>query len=141
MAAGVGETTGKQGDDMIEDGMLLATTTSRQAKAIFQDLRLTHRQLLLQRYPLPRALALAERKPGRAWLCLLLAASLGLGDAPSLSDRPSAHRDPDARKDHRVGLGHDHNFERTHDGMRLQIRPWDYRLIEILPGEKTTRNR
>ena len=90
MAAGVGETTGKQGDDMIEDGMLLATTTSRQANAHFQDLRLTHRQLLLQRYPLPRALALAERKPGRAWLCLLLAASLGLGAAPSLQAQPSA---------------------------------------------------
>ena len=90
MAAGFGETTGKQGDDMIEDGMLLATTTSRQANAHFQDLRLTHRQLLLQRYPLPRALALAERKPGRAWLCLLLAASLGLGAAPSLQAQPSA---------------------------------------------------
>ena len=90
MAAGVGETSGKQGDDMIEDGMLLATTTSRQANAHFQDLRLTHRQLLLQRYPLPRALALAERKPGRAWLCLLLAASLGLGAAPSLQAQPSA---------------------------------------------------
>ena len=90
MAAGFGETTGKQGNDMIEDGMLLATTTSRQANAHFQDLRLTHRQLLLQRYPLPRALALAERKPGRAWLCLLLAASLGLGAAPSLQAQPSA---------------------------------------------------
>lgn len=90
MAAGFGETTGKQVGDMIEDGMLLATTTSRQAKALFQDLRLTHRQLLLQRYPLPQAIALAERKPGRAWLCLLLAASLGLGAAPPVQAQPSA---------------------------------------------------
>jgi hypothetical protein len=25
----------------------------------------------------------------------------------------------------------DHNFERTEKGLRLQIRPWDYRLIEL----------
>ena len=90
MAAGVGETTGKQGNDMIKDGRLLATTTLRQAKAIFQDLRLTHRQLLLQRCPLPQTLALAARKPGRAGLCLLLAASLGLGAAPPVQAQPSA---------------------------------------------------
>ena len=33
-----------------------------------------------------------------------------LSDPPPLPDRPSGHRNPDGRKDHRVGLGHDHKL-------------------------------
>ena len=74
---------------MIEDGMLLAATASRHAPALFLDLRLTHRPPSLLRYRLPQPLAQATKRPARTWLCLLLAASLGLGTAPAVHAQPS----------------------------------------------------